>query len=457
MQPTLTQAPAIVAALPPTVAHTLSLFWAMPFVGLLLCITLFPILAERVWHRRMGLIVLGWSGLLLGAQAVFLGSGPAMATLWHALLQDYLPFVSLLVALYTAGGGILLIGGPGGTPLGNTTLLALGMVCAGVMGTTGAAMVFIHPLLNANAHRRRRFHIVVFFIILVANAGGASSPLGDPPLFLGFLHGVPFFWPLRALLAPLLVLAYPLLVTFYVIDRVLLKNEPPPPPAKRLRLRGGGNLLLLAGVIVAVFLQGAWHLAEIDLFGESVGAERLLGMAIYVGVIGTSLRITPRAVRAGNLFSWAPMAEVAKLFAAIFITVSPVLAMLEAGPNGPLAPLLRLAQNEAGAPSPIAYFWLSGLLASFLDNAPTYLVFFQQAGGQGLALSQQPNGALRALTAGAVFFGGLTYIGNAPNMMVRAIASHRGVRMPGFFVYLAYAAALLLPIFVLQTWIFFRA
>jgi len=433
-----------------------SLMWAAPFLGLLFSIALFPILADRVWHRHMGLIASAWAVALLLPQAVILGPGVAAGGAWHAMLQDYLPFVTLLLALYTAGGGVLFIGGPGGTAFGNTAVLAFGMVLAGLMGTTGIAMVLIHPLLRANEFRQKRVHIVIFFIILVANAGGATSPLGDPPLYLGFLHGVPFLWPLQALVAPLLVLAYPLLVVFYLIARHLLKHEPPAPPARRLRLRGASNLGLLMVVIGSVLVQGIWHPGPVGLFGQSIGVERLLGMAVYGVVMAVSLLSTPRAVREGNLFSWGPMIEVAKLFAAIFVTIGPVLQMLSAGPAGPLAPLLRLTLDAAGRPIPAVYFWLTGGLSAFLDNAPTYLVFFQQAGGDPQQLTLETDGALRAISAGAVFFGALTYIGNAPNMMVRAIALRRGVPMPGFFTYLAWSSALLLPLFALQTLLFFR-
>ncbi len=432
------------------------LAWGLPFVGVLLSIALLPMLAPRFWHRRMGGVSLVWSLALLLPMALLSGIGPAAAAAWHALVLEYLPFVTLLLALYTAAGGILVRGAPAGSPAGNTGLLVAGTALAGLMGTTGAAMVMIHPLLAANAHRTRKTHLVVFFIALVANAGGATTPLGDPPLYIGFLHGVPFFWPLRHLLTPLLVLAAPLLLGFYLLDRRLAAADPPPARRERFHLRGTANIVLIAVVVGTVLMGGIWQPGAIVLLGQSVGIARLTTDAVFLGVTLVSIAITPRAVRQANMFSWHPMQEVAMLFAAIFITIGPVLAMLQAGFAGPLAPLLRLTVDVGGHPVPLAYFWLTGVLSAFLDNAPTYLVFFGLAGGDPVQLTGPLNQILIATAAGAVFFGALTYIGNAPNMMLRAIASHRGVRMPSFFGYMALSTALLLPVFVLLSVVFFR-
>jgi Na+/H+ antiporter NhaD/arsenite permease-like protein len=432
------------------------LAWGVPFAGLLLSIALFPLVAPRFWHRRMGLVAGGWILVLIGPLAVMHGTAGAAQEVWHAILIEYLPFVALLLALFTAGGGILLEGGPWGTPGGNTLLLAIGTVLAGVMGTTGVSMVLIHPLLRANAHRRRRVHLVVFFILLCANAGGATSPLGDPPLYIGFLRGVPFFWPLQALILPLLVLMASLLATFFLIDRHLARRDAKAPAAQPLRLSGWPNVALVAVVVVCVLMQGLWHPGEIAVLGQPIEIERVMGMAVFALVTFASLRVTPSRVREGNLFSWEPMAEVGKLFAAIFITIGPVLAMLAAGHDGPLAFLIDLTNDTQGRPSPVAYFWVAGLLSAFLDNAPTYLVFFQTAGDDPALLTGELARVLAGLSAGAVFFGALTYIGNAPNMMVRSIAARRGIRMPGFFNYIGWSAAILLPVFALLTVLFFR-
>jgi Na+/H+ antiporter NhaD/arsenite permease-like protein len=433
------------------------LSWAIPFAGMLLSIALFPMLAPHFWHRRMGVVAAFWTLALLVPQSLLQGLGAASGAAWHAVLLEYLPFVTLLLALFTAGGGILLEGGPWGTPAGNTLLLAIGTILAGVMGTTGVSMVLIHPLLRANAHRRRRVHIVVFFLLLCANAGGATSPLGDPPLYLGFLHGVPFFWPTTHLTAPLLVLAVPLLAVFWLIDRHMASREPAHPPRRpAIRLRGLPNVALIAVIVAVVLGQGVWHPGATIVFGQSVEIQRLVGMAVFLAVTAISVAVTPNAVRAGNLFNWEPMLEVGILFAAIFITIGPVLAMLAAGSDGALSPFLALIADPSGRPIPLAYFWLCGLFSGFLDNAPTYLVFFQLAGNDPVRLTGELHTTLLAISAGSVFFGGLTYIGNAPNMMVRTIAAHRGIRMPGFFAYMAWSCALLGPTLVLLSLLFFR-
>jgi Na+/H+ antiporter NhaD/arsenite permease-like protein len=403
----------------------------------------------------MGVVAFAWSAALLSAEALASGLGAAAAAIWHALLIDYLPFVTLLFALYAAGGGVLLRGGPAGTPIGNTAMLALGMAMGVVMGTTGASMVLIHPLLRANAHRRRKVHLVVFVIVLVANASGALTPLGNPPLYIGLLHGVPFFWPARHLLAPLLVVAVLLLALFYLIDRHLAASEPPAPRAGRFRVRGWGNLALILLVVAVVLAQGFARPWAVVVLGEPVIVAQFGGVAVLLLVALFSAAFTPRAIRQSNDFTWQPMAEVAILFAAIFITIGPVVAMLEAGLDGPLAPLLRLSRDGGGQNLPLMYFWLTGILSALLDNAPTYLVFFELAGIRPTALSGPEGVTLMAISAGAVFFGGLTYIGNAPNMMLRAIAAHRGVRMPGFFGFALLASVLLVPVLALVGLLFF--
>ncbi len=429
--------------------------WDIPFAGLLLSIAVLPMLAPHFWHRRMGLVALGWCLALLLPQAALHSAAEAASGAWHAVLDEYLPFVTLLLALFTAGGGILLRDGPGGTPHGNTAIMALGTVMAGLMGTTGAAMVLIHPLLRSNAHRSRKVHLVVFFILLVANAGGATTPLGDPPLYIGFLRGVPFEWPLLNLLEPLLWVAVPLLMVFYVVDRMMARADAPAPPGRPMQLIGWSNVALVGVVVLTVLAQGLLRLPQVPLFGQTIGAERLAGIAVFLAITLMSVRITPRAVRAENDFSWHPILEVAILFAAIFITITPVGTALHAGFDGPMAPLLKLTLNQAGQPEPWAYFWLTGILSAFLDNAPTYLVFFQLAEIDPGNLVGLSSTVLVAISAGAVFFGALTYIGNAPNMMVRAIAAQRGVKMPGFFAYVLIAGGLLLPWFLAMTWRFF--
>jgi Na+/H+ antiporter NhaD/arsenite permease-like protein len=431
------------------------LVWDIPFAGLLLSIAVLPILAPHFWHKRMLLVAVAWCVLLIVPDAALNGPAVAAGNAWHAILLEYLPFVTLLLALFTAGGGILLRDGPGGTPHGNTAILALGTLMAGLMGTTGAAMVLIHPLLRSNAHRSRQVHLVIFFILLVANAGGATTPLGDPPLYIGFLRGVPFQWPLLNLFEPMLWVAVPLLIVFYFVDRYMARVDPPAPPGKPLQLVGWPNVWLVGAVVVTVLTQGLLRLPEVDLFGTGIGAERIGGIVVFLIIVFASMRLTPEGVREANDFSWHPIQEVAILFAAIFITITPVGAALHAGFDGPMAPLLKLTLTSGGQPEPLAYFWLTGILSAFLDNAPTYLVFFQLAEIDPSNLAGLSSTVLIAISAGAVFFGALTYIGNAPNMMVRAIAVQRGVPMPSFFAYVLIAGGLLLPWFLAMTWRFF--
>ena len=455
MQPTaLAASVAISPGLSPDLAPGLP--WAAPFLGILTSIAIVPMLAPRFWHRRMAWVAAFWIAALLVPEWVMTGAGAAAADAWRSVLLEYLPFVTLLLALYAAGGGILVRGGATGTPAGNTAMLSAGVALGVVMGQAGAAMVVINPLLHANAHRRRKVHLPLFLIVLVANASGALTPLGNPPLYIGFLQGVPFFWPTNHLAAPWITLNLLLLAIFYFLDRRLAAEERPAPPPVPLRVRGWFNaaLILIAGA--AVLAQDAVSAGEIDAFGQPVAVMRLAAVGVFLAVTVTSALITPKAVRQGNDFTWGPMIEVALLFLAIFITIEPVLQMLEAGLAGPFAPMLRATETPGGAPRPAAFFWLAGILSAFLDNAPTYLVFFKLAGINPAAISGAQEAALRALSAGAVFFGGLTYIGNAPNMMVRGVASHRGVRMPGFFGYSFLAALLMLPVFVLLTALFFR-
>ena len=429
---------------------------ALPFLGVLLSVALLPIIAPRFWLRRTGFVACIWCAATLAPLALRSGIAAAASQAWHAVLVDYLPFISLLVVLYATGGGVLIRGGPWGTPAGNTLLLALGTVLAGLVGTTGAAMTLIHPFLRSNAHRTRKVHLAVFFIALVANAGGATSPLGGPPLYLGYLRGVPFFWPVRHLAGPLALLTALLLAGFYLLDRRLAARDRPPPPRERVHLRGWLNIGLLASTVAAVLAESAWHPGPIALFGEAIDLQLVVSVALFSAITAVSVRLTPRAIRGANMFDWEPMQEVAKLFLAVFITIQPVIGLLHAGLAGRAAPLLRLTLGPDGTPVAAPMFWLSGGLSAFLDNAPTYLVFFELAGGDPAALTSHLGHVLIALSAGSMFFGGLTYIGNAPNLLIRTIASHRGVRMPSFFGYMAWSCMLLLPAYLLLTALFFR-
>ena len=438
---------------------SLSLAWCVPFAGLLLSIALVPLAAPGFWHRHYGKVAFGWAALFLVPFAGVFGVGPTVHEMVLVILSEYLPFILLVTALYVVAGGIEIGGKLSGSPWMNLGLLALGTGLASWIGTTGAAMLLIRPLLRANAARRHRTHVVVFFIILVGNVGGALTPLGDPPLFLGFLNGVGFFWTTRALIVPMLLTVGLLLALYLAIDLVLYRREGKVAKAiefeRRITIDGHFNFLMIGGVIGAVLLSGLWHpMRTLSVGGVELSLENLAREAILLCVIGLSWWVTPRAIRLRNAFTWAPVLEVAKLFCGIFVTIVPVMAILSAGSEGTLAPVIQLVERADG-PNNFAYFWVTGLLSSFLDNAPTYLIFFNAAGGDAERLTTTGALTLQAISAGAVFMGALTYIGNAPNLMIRAIAEEQGVKMPNFISYLGLACILLLPIFLVLSLIFF--
>ncbi|MBD7961467.1 MULTISPECIES: sodium:proton antiporter [Comamonas] len=441
----------------------LGLWWAVPFAGLLLSIALMPLLAPDFWHHHFGKVTAAWSLAFLIPLVLIYGMGAATANFVHALLAEYLPFVILLTALYVVAGGIYIRGSLTGTPGLNTAILALGAVLASFMGTTGASMLLIRPLIRANAHRSRVVHVVVFFIFIVSNAGGSLTPLGDPPLFLGFLKGVDFSWTLLHIWPQALFLVSALLAIFFVLDSWLCKNDtnqlsaqPGHDARESLGFDGKINFVLLGVVVGLVLLSGMWKSGvAFNIAGTDVG---LPGMVRDVGLIAVallSLALTPKAVHANNQFGWGPMQEVAKLFAGIFLTIIPVIAMLKAGVDGPFAAIVRAVTNPDGTPNVAMYFWATGVLSSFLDNAPTYLVFFNTAGGDPALLMTALAPTLVAISAGAVFMGANSYIGNAPNLMVKAIAEDRGVRMPSFFGYMLWSVGILVPLFIVMTFIWF--
>lgn len=431
----------------------LGLAWATPFAGLLLSIAVMPLAAPAVWHHHFGKIAAGWTLALLLPFTLAFGAGATGGVLLHTLVEEYLPFTILLGALYTAAGGIYIRGNLHGTPTLNAGIMAVGAVLASFMGTTGASMLLIRPLIRANDNRRHNAHVVVFFIFIVSNVGGALTPLGDPPLFLGFLQGVSFFWTATHLWAETGFLLASLLAVFWVVDNWLYRKEgvtpaDPTPDAPRLGLEGTINLLPLAAAVGLVLMSGTWKPGIVfDLWGTPLPLQALVRDVGLVAVALVSLAITPAGVREKNRFSWAPMEEVAKLFIAIFLTMVPVIAMLKAGPDGVFAPLAAMLD------SPAAYFWLTGGLSSVLDNAPTYLAFFNLAGGDAARLMTEGAPVLAAISGGAVFMGAMTYIGNAPNFMVKAIAEERGVKMPSFGGYLLWSGAVLLPLLFLMAWI----
>ncbi len=438
----------------------LGLIWALPFAGILLSIAIFPLLAPHFWEHHFSKVTAFWS-VLVAAMLLF-AAGPAIAghALLHTALHEYMPFILLLLALFTVAGGIVVAGNLHGSPAMNTLLLAIGTGLASIIGTTGASMVMIRPMIRANDNRGHNVHVVVFFIFLVANIGGSLTPLGDPPLFLGFLRGVDFFWTTKHLFPETLFTAGIVLAVFFVLDTLIYRREgvkrKDPTPDNPVRIKGGLNFVLIFVIIGAILMSATVDLGSITVLGVPMTLQDLLRDAIMVAVTVISLKATPKTNHKANGFSWGPIREVAILFAGIFATIIPVLAMLRAGSTGPFAPLIALVTGPDGAPNNAAYFWLTGGLSSFLDNAPTYLVFFQMAGGDPNYLMREGALTLAAISAGAVFMGANTYIGNAPNFMVYAIARQSGVKMPSFFGYMLWSGCVLIPTFALATLIFFR-
>lgn len=440
----------------------LGVWWVVPFVFMLLSIAVLPLATPHFWHDNFGKISGFWALAFLAPFAFIYGFDIAIFEVVHTLFLEYIPFIILLLSLFTVAGGVRLKGALVGSPIVNTGILAFGTLIASWMGTTGAAMLLIRPLLRANEHREHNVHVVVFFIFLVANIGGSLTPLGDPPLFLGFLKGVSFFWPTTHLFLPMLFASAILLAVFFCLDTWLYRKEPKRPEdahdtneGEKLGIEGGINILLLGGVIGAVLLSGSWKPGiEFSIYHTPVELQNIVRDVLLLAIAGLSWVVTSRASREANGFSWFPIVEVAKLFIGIFLTMIPAIAILKAGRDGALADVISMVTNDAGEPVDVAYFWLTGILSSFLDNAPTYVVFFNTAGGDATELMGPMASTLLAISAGAVFMGANTYIGNAPNFMVRAIAEDRGIKMPSFFGYMGWSIVFLIPVFILVTFVF---
>ncbi len=440
----------------------LSIVWVIPFACMLLSIALGPLFFAHFWEHHFGKIAVMWGMAFLIPCAIVYGINTALYEAAHSIVLEYIPFIALLFALFTVAGGVRLKGTLVGKPVVNTGILALGTVLASWMGTTGAAMLLIRPLLAANAHRKYRAHQVVFFIFLVANIGGSLTPLGDPPLFLGYLKGVDFFWTTQHLFLKTLFMSVLLLGIFFLLDSVLFKKEGSPEPPhdpsateEKLGLEGKVNLILLLGVVLTVLVSGLIDLGvAFTVMGVKVMGASCFQVITLLIIAGLSWKLTDIQSRLKNGFTWGPIAEVAKLFFGIFLSMIPAIAILRAGTDGALSNLINMVFHD-GQPVNAAFFWLTGVLSSFLDNAPTYVVFFNTAGGDAAHLMTDMADTLAAISAGAVFMGANTYIGNAPNFMVRSIAEERGVPMPSFFGYMMWSCGILVPLFIIVTFVFF--
>ena len=438
----------------------LGIFWVIPFVGILLSIAVFPLVAEEFWHHNFGKISLFWAASLILPFLASQGFKITVYEILHVGLLEYIPFIILLLALFTISGGVRLKGTLVGTPTLNTIIIFVGTALASWMGTTGAAMLLIRPLIRANSKRENKVHVIVFFIFLVANIGGSLTPLGDPPLFLGFLKGVNFFWTTSAMFAPMLFLVVCLLIIFFALDTNLYRKEEQlevdHSEKEKIGLDGSFNLLLLAGVVGGVLLSGFWKpQISIEIYHVHIELQNIVRDILLLLLTYCSWIMTSKQIRDQNEYTWFPIIEVAKLFAGIFVTIIPAIAILKAGTKGALSTVVASVSNN-GEPINYMYFWLTGILSSFLDNAPTYLVFFNTAGGDPNFLMNNIPNTLLAISAGAVFMGANTYIGNAPNFMVKSISESSGIKMPSFFGYFfKWAVPILMPLFIIVTYIFF--
>jgi len=443
------------------IGEGLPLIATIPFIGILFSIAIIPLLSSSFWHHNFGKVAAFWSTLFIIPFLIWFGIYETLHQVLHVLLLEYLPFIILLLSLYTISGGIRLKGTLIGTPKLNLLILLIGTSLASWIGTTGAAMLLVRPLIRANKYRHYNVHTLIFFIFLVANIGGSLTPLGDPPLFLGFLNGIDFFWTTKAMLLPMIITSLILLSIYFVLDIILYNKEKHELKSlsfeEKIGMDGKINIILIVGVIISVLLSGIWKpsLQGLSLFGIHLELQNIIRDVILLILAILSWIYTSDRIRKENGYTWFPMLEVGKLFACIFITIIPVLSILKAGVKGKLYFLIEMLNNSDGEPVNVMYYWVTGLLSSILDNAPTYLVFFNVAGinDQNIPMPEYlmhsiPE-TLLAISMGAVFMGALTYIGNAPNFMVKSIAEENNIKMPSFFGYMFWSMLLLVPIFII--------
>ncbi|KNC49159.1 citrate transporter [Thecamonas trahens ATCC 50062] len=520
---------------------SLSLAWSIPFFSLLLSISLLPLLAPHVWHKHYGGIAAGHAAAMLLPMMVFEDTSAVVTEVLAALLHEYIPFIAIIFALFVTAGGIRITNAVplSGTPWQNAAILLFGTSIASIIGTTGASLLLVRPLMRGNEWRSHKTHIFVYFIFLVANIGGSLSPLGDPPLFLGFLKGVDFLWFTTHMIKPMATLVALLLPGFFAMDcyyyfrkedlslapwnraggtearkplaaergtggrteetplmgaptdAVALDHDPDSdddvgdvaldegfahmPPSVRTAaatgdwsnvpiltrvaasIDGWRNIPLVLLVPLTILLTGLWEIENPHVFtvhDVRMDAEDVVRDVVLISIGIVSVLITPASTRILNGFSWFPIVEVAKLFLAIFITIIPAVAILEAGTRGELSFIVE-AVTENHEPHNMRYFWFTGVLSAFLDNAPTFVIFFNVAGGDADVLMHTLTTTLLAISCGSVFMGAGTLVGNAPNLLVKSIVEDRGIRMPSFLMYIVWAVLLLVPSLIIMSFIFF--
>ena len=441
-----------------------SLLLCIPFAGLLLCIAVMPLVKPEWWEKHQALAVIVWSLLFIIPSIVLNGAGETTETVLECIVNDYLTFIVLLFGLFCVSGNITLEGNLAGSPAVNALFLAFGTLLSSCIGTTGASMLLVRPMIKMNSWRKNKAQIMIFFIFMISNMGGCLTPIGDPPLLMGFMRGVPFFWSLH--LFPILIFnMILLLIIFYLIDKKQYRKDIAnglrpdiSKPGVDIKVEGLHNVFFLVAIVVAVILSGT--LPSLPMFQDAAG--NVLGITIYKSVKLTfpaiievaiillaallSFKTTNEKIRTQNHFTWGAIKEVAVLFIGIFITMQPALALLK---------------TNLGITEPYEMFWATGLLSSFLDNTPTYLVFLTTAGTLGFTsgivttVGTISVKILMAISCGAVFMGANTYIGNAPNFMVKSISDENGIRMPSFFGYMGWSLCILVPVFFIDMLVFF--
>ena len=425
-----------------------NLMWTIPFLGIIFSMSFLPLLCKNFWHKHGGYVPAFWTLIYLFFIAHIFGINKIFDAVVEPIFDHYIPFIILISSLYIVSGGIFIDFPRGNGALFNTCFLFFGSLVSGLIGTTGSATLFIRPLLRSNTNRKYKTHLLVFFIFLIANIGGISTPLGDPPLFIGFLEGVDFFWFIKNLYRYQLATTVFLCLIFFIIDHQLLKYDVLPQTKKNdeehIIFRGRRNLVLIFGILAAVILCN--FDGYFTLFGEKFSYASLIRNTILLIIAIISFKITPHTIRERNSFSFEPIKEIVTLFASIFITVTPIIAMLHQGTNGSLKFIFDwIAPNNEIIAS--RCFWASGLLSSILDNAPTFLIFFHMLSGNAIELMTVKANLLSAISISTVFMGAITYIGNAPNLMVKSISANYGVKAPSFIGYMVWSIGILIPVF----------
>jgi len=432
----------------------LSLFWGIPFAGILTSLAFLPYLAPQIWQKWHKGIIAGWIFAFILPVVYTEGWDSALSVTLFSLTHHYFPFMAVITVLFTVGGGIHITMKGKASPIMNTGFLAVGAFLANIIGTMGASMLLIRPLIVLNKYRRTNAHVVIFFIFLVSNIGGCLTPLGDPPLFIGYLNNIKFFWTTIHLFLPLLFVGCILLTLFWILDHYYFFHDPNIKDPDHLhteakfRIEGKRNFIFLSAALCLIVFENIFKSFSYPLLMNIIRDFLLLFIAYL------SWKMTPKGIHDSNQFSWKPLEEVAVIFIGIFITVTPILRMLKGGESGAFAPLFDFV-NSNGSPNALAYFWATGIFSSILDNAPSYLIFFNLTGGNPLSLMNENADLLIAISTGSVFMGAMTYIGNAPNLVVQSIAMRSHIKMPGFFGYLLWSMGILLPVLLGFSWLWF--